>query len=95
MFDYAGGVLQILDDPRADQRVIGWCPACRLGWSSTVEAHCARCCRHFASEPAFDAHQRYRLGQLVCADPARMRGRLVSSDGRWHLAEAVAGERVR
>ena len=82
------GMLQTLDDPRADHRAIGWCPACRLAWSSTVEAHCARCCRHFSSEQAFDAHQRLgKLRQVVCRDPARMHGRLVAHDGRWMLAD--------
>ena len=82
-------MLAILDDPRTDHRVSGWCPACRLGWSSTVEAHCPGCCRHFATVQAFDAHQRLRLGRVVCRDPARMHGRLASVDGRWHLADQV------
>jgi hypothetical protein len=84
-------VLQILDDPRDDHRVSGWCPACRLAWSSKAEAHCAHCCRHFSSEQAFDAHQRLsKLGQVVCRDPARTRGRLVAEDGRWRLADDTA-----
>jgi hypothetical protein len=82
-------MLLALDNPRSDSRVIGWCPACHLSWTSTTHAHCAACCRHFSSERAFDLHQRTaKDGRTVCRNPERLRGRnrLVLEDRTWALA---------
>jgi hypothetical protein len=77
-------MLLALDNPRSDSRSIGWCPTCHLAWSSTTQAHCAACCRHFSSERAFDLHQGTRKnGLTLCRDPTRMRGKLVLDDGSW------------
>lgn len=81
-------MLRSLEDPQTDHRVTGWCPACHLAWTSTVHAHCAVCCRHFASEAAFDYHRRVnRAGATVCRDPTRLR-RFVADGRAWAL---VAG----
>lgn len=50
------------------------CGDCHRYWRSHREAHCAACCRHFASNAAFDAH---RIGD-TCNDPAT----LTRQDGR-------------
>lgn len=77
-------MLLVLEDPAAGRRVTGWCPDCRLSWTGTRDAHCARCCRHFGSELAFDAHQRMSRGRVVCRDPAKLNGRLVLEGQIWH-----------
>jgi hypothetical protein len=79
-------MLRVLENPAAGDRVTGWCPDCRLGWTGTRDAHCARCCRHFATEQAFDAHQRMNRGRTVCRDPGKLRGRLILDDRTWTLA---------
>jgi len=59
------------------------CPDCHRYWNSSREGHCAGCCRHFASNAAFDAH---RIGD-ACHDPATLtrqdgRHRFTRRDGR-------------
>jgi hypothetical protein len=53
------------------------CRKCHRGWASLKEGHCPRCCTHFATPAAFDAH----LTTDSCADPSAVTRR----DGRPRL----------
>ena len=42
------------------------CPRCHRSWTSTSQAHCTRCCAHFAGPTLFDAH----LTAHGCEEPS-------------------------
>jgi len=83
------------------------CGGCHRSWTSRKEAHCARCCAHFASATAADAHWCDGKGAHTpwCdglhgrpwsprhADPADV-PTLVAADGVWRLAPAQTPQNV-